>query len=124
MLINTAAQVQEFLLQIPNTLKPTQKKICLPILQRISHKMRLGVQFDPIYVNANLLINGHHRYICSLLVKLSLEQISWAQPSQIVVYNWADVLIDENDWESQEIIERHNTKDSIRSGLNISSLEF
>ena len=104
-------------------LQPTQKKLCFPIIRRIYHKMKIGVQFDNINIDKELLINGHHRYICSQLLKKSITTNAWASPSEIIVHKWAEIEIDPDDWESKELIERHNQADALRSGLKINALE-
>ena len=119
----TIEELKVFLLSGIFKLQPTQKKLCFPIIRRIYHKMNIGVQFDNINIDKDLLINGHHRYICSQLLKKSINTNSWASPSQIIVYKWAEIEIDSDDWESKELIERHNQADALRSGLNINALE-
>jgi len=49
-------------------LKPTQTKLCVPIISRICQKMLHGIKFDDIKVCDDLIINGHHRYISPLIV--------------------------------------------------------
>jgi len=56
-------------------LKPTQAKLCIPIISRICQKMANGIKFDDIKVCDNLIINGHHRYISSLMVNFDLGQV-------------------------------------------------
>ena len=85
--------------------------------------MKIGVQFDNINIDKELLTNGHHRYICSQLLKKSITTNVWASPSQIIVYKWAEIEIDPDDWESKELVERHNQADVLRSALNINALE-
>ena len=117
-------QIRQFLESEDFELQPTQRKLCLPILQRIYHKMNVGVEFDSINIVDNLLINGHHRYICALLLKKTLQRATWSRPSQVLTYKWPEIQIDLNDWESVDIIERHNMKDAAISGLDIKILEI
>lgn len=104
-------------------LQPTQKKLCFPIIQRIYHKMKVGVQFDNIRVKDDLVINGRHRYICSLLSNKGIDISPWSRPSPIIVCSWREIEIDLFDWESKEEIEHHNRMDAFKSGLNINELE-
>ena len=106
------------------TLQPTQNKLCFPILQRIHYKMKIGVPFENINVHEGLLINGHHRYICSLLLKLTLNINPWSSPLQTTIYKWPEIQIEINDWESIEIIKRHNLRDAFASGLDIKAFEI
>jgi hypothetical protein len=105
-------------------LQPTQRKLCFPILKRIYHKMKMGVAFDGINVAGKLLINGHHRYICALLLHKQLPQNTWGKPSNLLVYEWREMQVDTNDWESKELVERHNLKDAIKSGIDMTALEI
>ena len=117
-------QIRQLLESEDFELQPTQRKLCLPILQRIYHKMNVGVEFDSINIAGDLLINGHHRYVCSLLLKKTLQRDIWSRPSQVHTYKWPQIQIDLDDWESVEIIERHNRKDAAISGLDIKILEI
>ena len=119
----TIEELRVFLQSEIFELQPTQKKLCFPIIRRIYHKMKIGVQFDNINIDKELLINGHHRYICSQLLKKSITTNAWASPSEIIVHKWAEIEIDPDDWESKELIERHNQADALRSGLKINALE-
>ena len=98
---------------------PTQSKICFPIIQQIYYKMKLGVEFENINIDEKLLIDGHHRYLCSLLLNRNLATNVWSSPSNIHIYQWGQIQIDAIDWESVEIIQRHNLKDAAKSGLDI-----
>ncbi len=85
--------------------QPTQKKLCFPIIQRIHHKMKIGVKFENINVNDDLIINGHHRYVCSLLLKKTLSTNSWPRSLNDPIYQWLEIEIDSVDWESIDLIE-------------------
>lgn len=85
--------------------------------------MTIGVEFENINVDNSLLINGHHRYICSLLSKKVLRTNTWGSPSQIPTFKWAEIEIDLNDWETIEMIDRHNSKDAAKSGMDIKNFE-
>ena len=86
--------------------------------------MRLGVEFESIHVKDDLLINGHQRYICSQLLKTTLGINSWSRSSTIIAYKWDEIQVDNNDWESIEIIKRHNRKDAEKSGLSQSLFDI
>ncbi len=117
-------QVKELLLSGTLKLQPTQQKLCVQILQRIHHKMKLGVSFENINVHEGLLINGHHRYICAQLLNLHLNINPWSSSSQTTVYKWSEIQIEMTDWESLEIIKRHNLRDAFTSGIDIKAFEI
>ena len=119
----TIEELKIFLQSGVFNLYPTQNKLCFPIIRRIHHKMNLGVPFDDIHVDKELLIDGHHRYICSLLLKKNINSNLWASPSKIIVYEWPQIEIDPNDWEKMELIQRHNLADALKSGLSINEFD-
>ena len=98
---------------------PTQSKLCLPIIQRIHYKMKLGIDFESISVHESLIVNGHHRYISSLLAGIETEIKPWALPADTLHYNWENIELDENDWESIYTIGQHNKRDAQRTGHSI-----
>ena len=116
-------ELKEFLKSHNFPLQPTQQKICYPIIQRIYRKMQIGVQFEKINIDNLLLINGHHRYICSLLLQKELGTNVWKSPSNVMNLHWSDIDIDANDWESIEIISRHNSSDAAKNEIDIKILE-
>ncbi len=116
-------ELREFLKSRNFPLQPTQHKICYPIVQRIYRKMQIGVQFENINIDNLLLINGHHRYICSLLLQKELGTNEWKSPSNVMNLRWSEIDIDKNDWESIEIISRHNSSDAVKNKIDIKVLE-
>lgn len=112
-------ELKHFLQSNKFDLNATQSKLCFPIIQRIYYKMTLGIDFENINVDNSSIINGHHRYICSLLSKKTIKINPWSSPSEISQYEWADVEVDENDWESISTIKEHNSKDAQRTGCKV-----
>jgi hypothetical protein len=55
-------------------LKSTHSKLCLPIINRIYRKMVIEIKFPSIKVYGDLIIDGHHRYLASLLAAVTLEK--------------------------------------------------
>jgi len=77
-------ELKQFLKYGNFPLQPTQQRICLPIIQRIYRKMQIGVKFENINVDNLLLINGHHRYICALLLQKELSINEWNSPPNVM----------------------------------------
>ena len=71
----TQKTIEDFILKTDIRLGATQQKLCIPIINRIYHKMKYGIRFSPIKVCDNLIIDGHHRYISSLLAGIEIENI-------------------------------------------------
>ena len=70
-----------------NTLISTHKKLCLPIINRIYKKMINGIKFDDIKVCDTLIIDGHHRYVSSLLAKIKLDKAQSSKTSATIEYD-------------------------------------
>lgn len=65
----------------------TQGEICFPILRRICKKMKLGIEFDNIRVNYSRIVDGHHRYVCSILSETETGINNWPISSTTVNCN-------------------------------------
>jgi hypothetical protein len=117
-------QLKEFLNSNEFEFKPIQSKLCFPIIKRIYHKMKLGIPFENINVKDGLLVNGHHRYICSLLLKKEIGINPWQYSLKETNLKWSQIEIDQTDWDTKDMIDRHNSKDAAISGLNINLFEL
>lgn len=100
----------------------TQEELCLPILQRIYKKMKIGIKFDNIRVKDFRIVDGHHRYVCSVLSKTEVGKNSWAISSSATNCNWTAVNINEDDYEDAEMIRMHNIRDAELNDVDISIL--
>jgi hypothetical protein len=100
-------------------LKPTQTKLCVPIITRICQKMSNGIKFDDIKVCNDLLIDGHHRYISSLIVKFDLGQVKSNTTSSTKSIEWDKIEFDEQDWDTSAKIAYLNELDAKYNNLDI-----
>ena len=100
----------------------TQEAVCLPILQRIYKKMKIGIEFANIRVKDTRIVDGHHRYICSVLSKTKLGQNDWQISSTTVNCSWSELTIVEEDYETAEMIQVHNERDAELNDVDISVL--
>ena len=103
----TLEHLQDFIKHSSFELKPTQDKLCFPVLERIIKKIRRGAKFNPIHVVDNLIINGHHRYFCFCFLNLAIETTTWRRGGATVAKNWSDIVIEAEDWDKPEDIERY-----------------
>lgn len=103
-------------------LSAIQGEICWPIVHRIYKKMKIGINFDNIRVNGTRIVDGHHRYICSILAKVEIGMDEYPIPSTAVNFNWNDVAINEVDYENEEKIHEHNVRDAELNDVDISIL--
>src|SRR5580658_9058931 len=99
--------IQNYLAQTEFELKPSQDRLCLPVLKRIIDKIIRGAKFSPIHVVNDLIVNGHHRYISYSFLNLPIETTTWRKGQAHEPGNWNEVAIEVEDWDNPEDIERH-----------------
>lgn len=93
-------------------LAPTQHQLCVPIILRIYQKMIHDLKFDDIKVFDNLIIDGHHRYISSLLARKTIGQVSTLKTTATRIYQWREVQFVDIEWDTKEKIEKLNVDDA------------
>lgn len=81
--------------------KSSHQILSIPIINRIYQKMMVGIKFDVIKVSENIIIDGHHRYISSLLANASIEKTLTIKPSAIEIYDWKNVEFVSEEWDTQ-----------------------
>jgi hypothetical protein len=75
------------------SLLATQKRLCLPVINRIYKKMRAGIFFSGIKVNDDCICDGHHRYIASVLAGYQIDQQPGVLASAHEKISWKDVVL-------------------------------
>jgi len=119
----TAVCIRDFLLSIDTKLKSTQNKLCIPIINRLCKKMSIGLKFDEIKVYGDLIIDGHHRYISSLITGCIIGSVPGLKTLVTRSYNWSDILFDENDWDTESKILQLNKQDAAYNNFNLETLK-
>ncbi len=105
-------------------LTPSQKTLSIPIILRMYGKMKNGILFKAIHVNETRIIDGHHRYISSVLANYKLENIpNYPKPSHLNDYDWSDVCFTEEEWDTNERIRRLNEEDARFNDCSIEAIE-
>ncbi|MBK8685360.1 MAG: hypothetical protein IPN26_10380 [Bacteroidetes bacterium] len=61
--------------------------------------MQVGIQFAAIKIYEDLIIDGHHRYIASVISKTKISQIYTLKPTMIHVYPWEEIEFVDEDWD-------------------------
>ena len=103
----------------------TQSCLSLPILERMYLKMTHGIKFESIKVDDVLIIDGHHRYIASLLAGVKLDRVPSCRTSATVGCSWQHIALDEKDWDSVAKIRRLNEYDALNNNISLARiLEF
>ena len=100
----------------------THKALSLPIIERICKKMMLNLKFDSIQVDKNVIINGHHRYLASKLANFNLDQVPGLRSSAKELIDWQDVILVEDDWDTDAKIKRLNEVDARYNDMSVEEL--
>ncbi len=112
--------VQNYLRENSFDLNSTQARLSLPILQRIHGKLKNGEWFRALSVDNNKIVNGHHRYICMHILRLSIETITWKSSPVTQITTWKEVLIDTADWDNSMFVVEEKLMKYNRAGVDFS----
>lgn len=104
------------------TLVSTHEKLCFPIIERIAKKMAIDLVFSNISVDGNLIVNGHHRYLASLLVGYKLDQAPCPKTLAKEPVDWKLVELVDEDWDTDAKINMLNEQDAKYNNLTIEEL--
>ncbi len=114
--------IVEFILKNKIELSSTHTKLCLPIVNRIFKKMSIGIKFRGIKTENNLICDGHHRYIASLLSNFPLERIPGQVTSATTMVPWESVIFENEDWDTVAKINMLNEQDAGYNNIQIAEL--
>ena len=84
--------------------------------------MSIGIKFPSIKVDGDFIIDGHHRYIASLLAGVALGRIPSIKTSATVASKWNTVIIDTDDWDTDAKIRMLNEEDANFNGIEIDKI--
>jgi hypothetical protein len=115
----TIGLIKEFIESNQIPFMATQTKLCVPIVNRLCQKMSHGIKFDDIKICDNLIIDGHHRYLSSLVMDINIGWVLSHKTSATKPIEWNAVEFDENDWDTPSKIAHLNEQDAIYNGLAI-----
>jgi len=104
--------IQKTIKESDNTLTSTHEKLCIPIISRMYKKMINGFKFDDIKVCDELIIDGHHRYVSSLLAGVELNVLKSPKTSATHAYDWTDVEFVDEEWYTEDKIKQINELDA------------
>ena len=103
-------------------LASTHGKLCIPVIDRIFRKMSAGIKFSEIKVENNLICDGHHRYIASLLANFSLERIQGNITSATTEIQWKLVSFEDEDWDTEAKIKMLNEQDADYNNIPLATI--
>ncbi len=118
----TKELISEFIKKNQIELSPTQSKMCLPIIKRLHKKMSVGIKFTGIKVQRNIICDGHHRYIASLLSNFSVERIPGIMSPSATAIDWQSVLFEEEEWDTPAKIKLLNEQDARYNKISIEKI--
>ena len=84
--------------------------------------MSIGIKFPSIKVDGNLIIDGHHRYIASLLAGTTLDAVPSSKTSATIVIEWDTVILVTEDWDTDAKIKMLNEEDANFNGIEIDKI--
>jgi hypothetical protein len=114
--------IVEFIRKNEIELSSTHTKLCLPVINRIFKKMSAGIKFSSIKVESNLICDGHHRYIASILANFPLERIPGIVTSATAAVHWASVAFEDEDWDTPAKINMLNEQDADYNNIPIEKI--
>ena len=118
----TKQVIQDLIHKNEIELSSTHRKLCIPIINRIYKKMVAGIKFSAIKVDKNLICDGHHRYLASLLADFSIERFPTISTSATTSIDWKAVVFEDMDWDTQAKINMLNEQDAIYNNMTIEQI--
>lgn len=118
----TKADVLKVLEDSKDSLISTHKRLCLPLIIRMYKKMANGIKFGDIKVSDSKIVDGHHRYVASVLAGLHLPIIKSVTTSATIEFDWKDVEFVEEDWDTPEIIQKMNECDALFNNMSLEQI--
>ena len=85
--------------------------------------MKAGLEFDAMKVADDLIIDGHHRYIASILANKDIAQFRWPKNHNQSIFEWRDVTLTSLDYDKPSQIQYHNFNDAKRNGKDVQDIE-
>jgi hypothetical protein len=121
----TSNHIQKHLSNNKIEFKSTHNRLSLPIINRIYKKMVNGIKFDEIKIYDNLIIDGHHRYISSIMAGIEIGKLNSHKTSATQEYEWAVVDFIDIEWDTDYKIQYLNELDAEYNNISIEKiLEF
>ena len=104
------------------SLLSSHAKLSIPIINRIYKKMVNDIKFDDIKICECLIIDGHHRYISSLLAGVKLGSVPSYRTLATLEYEWTSVEFVEEEWDTKSRIKVLNRLDADFNNIPINKI--
>lgn len=115
----TKEMIVEFVSKNQIDLTSTHTKLCIPVINRIYKKMTIGIKFAGIKVQDNIICDGHHRYLASILANFSIEKIPGIKTIATTPIDWKSIVFEEEDWDTPAKIKMLNEQDAAYNNISI-----
>jgi hypothetical protein len=102
--------------------KSTHHRLSLPIINRIYKKMKNGIKFDDIKVCEDLIIDGHHRYVSSLIAEFEIGKTNTYKTSATNQYDWNIVEFINTEWDTVDKIQYLNELDAEFNNISVEKI--
>ena len=84
-------------------LSSSQTRLCVPIINRIYNKLLKGEDCGSIKVDNEVIIDGHHRYVASILAAAEIKTVPSNSTIATYVTPWNTVIFEfDEDWDFTE----------------------
>ncbi|NTE01248.1 hypothetical protein G6M26_02170 [Agrobacterium tumefaciens] len=97
-------------------------RLSIPIINRIYKKMINDIKFDDIKICDHLIIDGHHRYISSLLANINLGSVKSHRTLATLEYDWKNVEFVEEEWDTKSKIKFLNKQDAAFNQITLNKI--
>ena len=104
-------------------LRSTHDKLCLPIINRLYKKMSIGIKFSAIKVEDDLILDGHHRYLASLLANYQLERVPSNKTAATIITDWSSIAFVDEDWDTEAKIKMLNEQDAKYNNVSLEKID-
>lgn len=115
-------EILDFLNRAEFGYRASQKKLCLPLINRLAHKMCVGLTFPDIKVCEGMIIDGHHRYVAARLTGFELAIVPHRKCASASAVFWGSMDIVEQDYDTSEAIENFLAEDAKFNGKSLEDI--
>lgn len=120
------SMLKEQVLELMNSgnipLVATQAKVSFPVIERMYKKMKLNIMFPTIRVHDQAIIEGHHRYLASLLAGYNIDYGQGLRSQAKKNILWSKVQLLDEDYYTLTKINILNEEDARYLGISLSRL--
>lgn len=81
--------------------------------------MANGIKFDNIKTCDHLIIDGHHRYVSSLIAKVEIQNSKYPKTIATIEHEWETVVFTETEWNTEHKIQQFNKIDAKLNNMTI-----